>query len=806
MKKIFKQFTLILTLSLLAPLSTFASHIIGGNFEFCQTGANTFELTLRIFRDCNPTNSTTITPSGIRIYDNVTNLQPYTESLNGNLISTTVISLGDSCYTPTGVCVEQRVYTKTITLADNPNGYYIAWDICCRNNLITNIDNPTSSGSTFYVQIPDPALAGGNCSPNFGSYPTDGYFCLTNDINNPFIIDPMVTDADGDSLVYSLVDPYDDGNSSKPFQSITWATGGYSLANILGNTTLPAMSINSSTGIITCYPENIGVFVFAIMVEEYRNGVKIGEIVRDVQYSALGCTLDSPPVINLADTVAIYVGDTICVDMTVSDSDGADTIYVTPTSLDFDLAGTYIAPTNTGTSYLYDNFNNTGVADSMLYFQDLGTVYQGVGEILLRYCWAPECGDLDSTYHVNLLAYSLGCSGSDTTQKEVVFDVVHDAAPAITLDGFTDTISVTVGDLICFDLMIRDTVGTDTLSINIQSPNFDLPGNYIQPQTINGEQYYTNFFSTDTTFFDPLVWNTDFDQYQGVGLVPFRYCLTPGCETIDETFELDLAANTIGCGSSDTVYQTLYVDIQYQPDSVAFDIPDNITVSFDTEICFELLTNDINQTGFPLSIEPINSEFDYQNAYVTPNNDVNGYYYTNFQGMDTLRIDNYSYANGIVQGVDTVAIRYCWTPQCGDVVLQNYHLDYKATLHTTCFNFSETKAMNVVVDPPVGEVKPIPNIFTPNGDDQNEFFELTGSNDPCFDEMEVTIYNRWGRKVFESTDPEFQWNGTNKGGKDCAEGVYFVVVKGTYGSKYDPATGTRIPNSVDKQYTVQLMR
>lgn len=65
-----------------------------------------------------------------------------------------------------------------------------------------------------------------------------------------------------------------------------------------------------------------------------------------------------------------------------------------------------------------------------------------------------------------------------------------------------------------------------------------------------------------------------------------------------------------------------------------------------------------------------------------------------------------------------------------------------------------------------------PNIFTPNGDNNNDLFSLV------FEEwvasIEIVILNRWGNVVFESNDINFTWNGkVHNTGTDCTEGVYF---------------------------------
>ena len=52
----------------------------------------------------------------------------------------------------------------------------------------------------------------------------------------------------------------------------------------------------------------------------------------------------------------------------------------------------------------------------------------------------------------------------------------------------------------------------------------------------------------------------------------------------------------------------------------------------------------------------------------------------------------------------------------------------------------------------------IPNSFTPNNDGFNDIWAVYGSDiDP--DRFEMTVYNRWGQLVFETTDPEEGWVG-----------------------------------------------
>lgn len=54
----------------------------------------------------------------------------------------------------------------------------------------------------------------------------------------------------------------------------------------------------------------------------------------------------------------------------------------------------------------------------------------------------------------------------------------------------------------------------------------------------------------------------------------------------------------------------------------------------------------------------------------------------------------------------------------------------------------------------------LPNAFTPNGDGENDLLLLRGN---YITEMHLAIYNRWGEKVFETTDQKVGWDGTFKG-------------------------------------------
>jgi gliding motility-associated-like protein len=73
----------------------------------------------------------------------------------------------------------------------------------------------------------------------------------------------------------------------------------------------------------------------------------------------------------------------------------------------------------------------------------------------------------------------------------------------------------------------------------------------------------------------------------------------------------------------------------------------------------------------------------------------------------------------------------------------------------------------------------IPDIFTPNGDSQNDVFEIRYEEVTNF---EISIFSRWGELLFHSKDITDYWNGTNLQ-ELCMEGVYTYKIKFSGGSK-----------------------
>jgi len=81
----------------------------------------------------------------------------------------------------------------------------------------------------------------------------------------------------------------------------------------------------------------------------------------------------------------------------------------------------------------------------------------------------------------------------------------------------------------------------------------------------------------------------------------------------------------------------------------------------------------------------------------------------------------------------------------------------------------------------------VPNIFSPNGDGINDFFQVKAQTLRTFS---GAIVNRWGRTVYEWEnwqDYEAGWDGTLSGGTKASSGVYYYIIKaeGIDGNPHD---------------------
>lgn len=294
--------TILIIISLLSLLQLNATHIVGGGLFYEHLGGSSYKVTIRLYKDCSPSsiNFSSTLRVQIRKGDGT---NPALSLVDIPLLARDTLSPDiDTCAFDPGVCVELGVYSKIINLPPQIGGYHLFYSDCCRNSSVVNVVNPLNAGDAFHTYIPDNNIYLSNSSPIFTTYPPV-FICSGVDVNYDF----SATDIDGDSLVYSLFTPYDGRNQYSgayttffptidPLQTapdnITFTNTVYSVGFSASNP-LNAISGNpltiSQNGLLTGVPDMVGQFLVGVMVEEYRNGVKIGSVLRDFQFNVLDC-------------------------------------------------------------------------------------------------------------------------------------------------------------------------------------------------------------------------------------------------------------------------------------------------------------------------------------------------------------------------------------------------------------------------------------------------------------------------------------------------------------------------------------
>jgi len=152
---------------------------------------------------------------------------------------------------------------------------------------------------------------------------------------------------------------------------------------------------------------------------------------------------------------------------------------------------------------------------------------------------------------------------------------------------------------------------------------------------------------------------------------------------------------------------------------------------------------------------------------------------TSSSSLGTSSISSvWSFGNGNTQTV--TAANYA-TP-----IQQTYNQPgtYTVVLFTSKGQCVDSTAKLVVVEIP--SKLEVPNVFTPNGDGNNDLFFVRMAN---LTALKISIYDRWGNLVYEveNSSGNVEWDGKNQYGKESAEGTYFYIMTATgkEGKAYD---------------------
>jgi len=733
----FFHFLLMVGLFGLLPGMVKATHIVGGEIELQYLGAGktfTHRVNLNLYFDQltgNPgAEDATVVLGVFRKRDNVFLSGLELPRTGSSLIASTL----PNC---TQASQSTRVirYGLDVTLNpqafNDPGGYYITWERCCRNGGITNIVAPGDAASTFYLEFPaisatTPALY--NSSPVFKA-PKGDYICL----NRPFVFDFSATDADGDSLVYSMVTPYN-GFSDRnnpipgigtqliaprffpgPYPSVGWNTG-YSATNAIpGNVPL---QVNPRTGILSVTASRAGLFVFSVEVVEYRRGVAIGRVRRDYQLQAIDCPTNDAPVLLMkaqgdrnfykeGTILTLNDTDNVCLNLFVTDPNANQRISITNGS--GSLAGLAITP---GVLVSATGRDTT----SAQFCFDACALYNNGNPVTLR-----------------IQATDDACPQGLTTTLNILVRVNATPAtkPAASTDLRSAQTTVSVGTSLTFNGIGKDSQN-GAVTIEAVGRGFSLA-------------------SAGMTF----------SPKSGTGTVSSAFTWKPTCTQATQTeYVVDFIAINKRCAierRDTTTVRLAARGVSSLPPSIRTSLPSRVvevmvTPSDTTSggVRFTVFGNDPDKTD-TLFLTGIGRGFNLASA---------GMLFNNKTGSPELQSP------------------FAWQATCATLQGKSeatFTLDF-ANTDRSCQpkNTDTTSVVLKLRTPEINyEEMKIPNTITPNNDGKNDYFALLNVPiENCSERFErVSVYNRWGKSVFDSTDRAFRWYAP-----DYPAGVYYYTV------------------------------
>lgn len=247
------------------PFNYYASHYSSGSvITYNCLGGNLYEVTLTAYGDA----SAIVNPGATATID-------FASSCSPNFSRIFPITIGAQtsqvCNPATGPSYLEYIFKDTVSLV-SCSDWVISWDICCRNGATSNLIN-ASSNSIYTQTTLNNVFAPCNNSPQ----PVSGAAFFT-DLGSFTKLNLGATDSEGDSIVYSFT------NSLSSMAIPISYSPGFSVTQPL--ITSSGVSLNQASGEMCFTPSIIQVCAVAILIEEYRNGVLISSLVREIQIVA----------------------------------------------------------------------------------------------------------------------------------------------------------------------------------------------------------------------------------------------------------------------------------------------------------------------------------------------------------------------------------------------------------------------------------------------------------------------------------------------------------------------------------------
>lgn len=833
---------LLTTILILGAFRVTATHIVGGEFEIIHEQGYLYTINMILYFDhVNGTPEAEDNLANAIIFNKKNNQQVQTITLF-NRGSTFVPYTNNEC--AIGELVTRRIlYSGSITMApeifNEPEGYYMIYDRCCRNNTINNISFPGGTGQLFYIEFP-PVIKKDipfiNSSPILFP-PLSDYAC----INEFYYVNFGGFDPDGDSLVYSMAHPLA-GFSNQveiippprpaPYPVVQWVNG-ISTNNSIPGT--PPLSI-SKDGLLTVVPTLAGLFVFSVLCEEFRDGIKIGETRRDFQMLVVDCqpqgskpdivvkNPDTNTFTDNPDPFYFTLNEEKCIEFAARDKDGRENITFRAYPVNFSanlngyftvreghvegeedslkvefcfpdcpftpdqphiidiIAGDDACPLpllDTVRLYVYVEPppNTSAYFDTTVTHLEYNIREGDILQIDLR--------GLDNDG--DLINYQVIGSNIDTADFDLVFEVVNSDSGSIDLRLEWDSSCEKYDFNLTNDLELLLTID-DQDYCNILSPDImkisihvELPPN--TPPVISSDLGTDSIGLKilDELFFQIIASDSDQDSIllnaEGIDFDLETYGFSPlslsGIGSLSEYFSWILECNTVNLDEIDQFSVLFTVE---DDDKCKIKNGDSLLVKF-TALLPENAKPQITITGTdssPLEIIAGDS-IQFEILGIDPDGD--------FLILDIIDQNNLLESTGAVfiptAGKSSVKTSFRWNTNCSHIGSDFSSIPYNYTFvvhDDKCLvPASDSVDISLIVKNQIVDYDIfIPNVFTPNNDGINESFMVDNlPEDNCINQFyHVSIYNRYGKEVFFSKERDFKWIASN-----VDNGIYYYQIK-----------------------------
>ena len=513
------------------------------------------------------------------------------------------------------LCTLKVEYSHEITLDpeefSHPDGYVIVWERCCRNWETKNLVNPGWNGMTYTLYFPPIVDATGkpfvNSSPRLFP-PLSDYAC----VNQLFYIDFAGTDDDGDSISYSLAAPLDDhqDNNSNivalpettpPPHPIVDFAPGYTLDNMIPGD--PALSI-SNNGFITVTPTEVGLYVFSVKAEEFRNGVKIGESRRDFQMLVVdGCNPPDPPeaLVKVPGQLDFYKED--------------DTIvYVASQPKCFDLFVTDDIGTNVSLNAIAVNFGKEGSdLDDIFSFSE-GSINSAGDTLKVEVC-VSDCPYVQNEpYLIDLIAADDACPlpQRDTVRVTIIVEPPTNQDPYFVNQNDTNYVSINWNSQYSTEIIGAD-IDLDSLSMDYfiipDKPGYNIEDYGISFNALeSGAGSISSFLNIDT-YCRQYDYSDRSNFLLGIVLDDLDTCDILNQDTIFYDLTVELPDNS---GPKLTSDKEITDSVNSRPNFSIVEIETNLSGSYSMNLFSDDLDNDtliMNAEGVGFNLEDINGLF-----------------------------------------------------------------------------------------------------------------------------------------------------------------------------------------------------